>query len=82
MTITIKTASGVILAEVDSNTIFSGRIKATYHACPLCGRAPVMGRDDGRWFLVGNSGCSTCHGLWPMPSEQEMVDMLKKVEQT
>ena len=80
MTITIKTASGVILAEVDSNTIFSDRIKATYHACPLCGRAPVMGRDDGRWFLVGNSGCSTCHGLWPMPSEQEMVDMLKKNE--
>ena len=82
MNINIKTASGIILAEVDSNTIFSNRIKATYHACPECGREPGVGRDDGHWYLIGTSGCSTCHGLWPMPSEQELVDMLKKAEQT
>ena len=82
MTITIKTASGVILAEVDSDTIFSNRIKATYHPCPDCKREPFMGRDDGRWFLVGNSGCSTCRGLYAKPSEQELADMLKKAERS
>ena len=78
MNINIKTSSGIILANVDSNTIFSDRIKATYHPCPECGRNPVIGSDDGRWYLVGNSGCSTCHGLWQMPSEQELADMIKK----
>lgn len=82
MTITIKTASGVILAEVDSDTIFSNRIKATYHPCPDCKREPFMGRDDGHWFLVGNSDCSTCHGLWTMPTEQELVDIRKKAERS
>ena len=82
MTITIKSASGVTLAEVDPDTIFSDRIKATYHLCPDCKREPVMGRDGGHWFLVGNSSCSTCRGLYAMPSEQELADMLKKAERS
>ena len=78
MTITIKSISGITLAEVDSDTIFSDRIKATYHSCPECGHAPGVGRDDGCWYLFGTTGCSSCHGLYAMPSEQELADMIKK----
>lgn len=82
MTITIQTSSGIILAEVDSDTIFSGRIKVTYHACPECGQNLFLGRDAGHWYFAGNSDCSSCRGTWALPTEEELADMLKKAERS
>lgn len=78
MTITFRNRSGDLLAEVDSDTIFSERIKVTFHACPVCKRMPFMGRDAGRWYLIGSADCAACGGTRPMPDEGELADMTAK----
>lgn len=78
MTITFRNRSGDLLAEVDSDTIFSERIKATFHACPVCERTPVMGRDSGRWYLVGTPDCFVCRGTYALPNEEELADMIRR----
>ena len=82
MTITIKSADGVTLAEVDSDSVLSGRIKAKFTPCPVCLQELVIGRDEGRWFMVGTYKCPTCSGLYELPSEAELADMRKQSERS
>lgn len=78
MTIEFKNRNGSLLAEVDSDTITSDRIKATLHACSICKQTPFMGRDNGRWYLVGAENCESCRGVYPMPDEGELSDAIKR----
>lgn len=80
MTLLFKNRLGDLLAEVDSDTIFADSISATLHACPICKREPVVGRDDGCWYLLGTDGCSACTGTYAMPDTGELADMIKKSE--
>lgn len=78
MTITFRNRNGDPLVDVDSDTILSEDIKVTFHTCPVCERAPFMGRDGGRWYLIGTAGCPACYGTRPMPDEAELADISAK----
>lgn len=78
MTISFRNRVGDLLAEVDSDTIFSENIKATLHACPTCTYTPFVGRDSGYWYLVGNANCESCRGTYVLPDEDELSDMISK----
>lgn len=78
MTITFRNRAGDPIAEVDSDSILSDRIKVTMHACPVCAHEPVVGRDNGCWYLVGTPGCAVCGGTYALPDEEELADILKR----
>lgn len=81
MTIKFRNRSGDLLVEVDSNTLtlssFS-RHDVVFHSCSVCGYVPIIGRDDGKWYCIGNDNCASCMGTYVFPDEGELADMSKR----
>lgn len=78
MIITFKSRTGDLLAKIDSDTILSDRLSATIHTCPICKLPPFIGRDSGRWYLIGTLGCAACGGTYALPDAEELADMDKR----
>ena len=78
MILEFRNRSGALIAEVDSDTIFADRITMTRYPCPICKQIPSSGRDNRCWYLLGTDGCAACQGVYAMPDEGELSDMLKK----
>lgn len=78
MTIKFRNRSGDLLLEVDSDTLSTDRPDVVFHACPVCGCAPILGRDSGVWYFIGHSDCAACSGAYAAPDEGELADMSRR----